>query len=280
MKKIIITGKNSFVGSSLKSFLSLWTNEYLIDVIDTRNGEWLNKSFLNYDIVFHVAGIVHINENKNNAHLYYEINRDLTLTIAKKAKREHVKLFIFISSMSVYGLNTGIITKDTVPIPQNAYGDSKLQAENEIKKMESENFKICIIRPPMIYGKNCKGNFQDLVLLMKKLFFFPNINNRRSMIYIDNLSSFIKEVIDRGCYGIYHPQNDEYICTSDMAYLIATSLGRKVYFSRLLGLCVYIIKPFSLKLRKAFGSLIYEDLDSLDFDYCHIDFKQSIEKSL
>lgn len=122
-----------------------------------------------------MAGIAHIKETDENRKLYYEINRDLSVDIAKCAKRAGVKQYVLLSSMSVYGMVTGHITKNTIPHPINAYGDSKLQADNIIEKMRDTSFKIAIVRPPMVYGKDCKGNYQTLRKFAMKSPIFPII---------------------------------------------------------------------------------------------------------
>ena len=141
MKKILITGANSYIGTSFEKYLNNnYFNDYEVDTADMIDGTWREKSFNGYDVVFHVAGIAHQKENKNNAHIYYEVNRDLAVETAKKAKNDGVKQFIFLSSMSVYGMETGVITKKTSPSPKTNYGKSKLQAEEHITSLRDESF--------------------------------------------------------------------------------------------------------------------------------------------
>lgn len=163
------------------------------------------KSFKGYDVVFHVAGIVHRKETQQNAHEYYEINRDLAVETAKKAMQDGVSQFIFMSTMGVYGMLTGVITKDTVPIPKTHYGKSKLQAEEQIQKLSNDGFKVAILRPPMVYGKIALEIMQSFLYLQKTPI-FPNFENQRSAIYIDNLSEFVRRLIDMASSGVYKPQ--------------------------------------------------------------------------
>ena len=162
MKKILVTGTNSYIGTSLENWLMREPEEYRVDTVDMIDGSWKEKDFSSYDVVFHVAGIVHIKETSANQDLYYKVNRDLAFETARKAKGEGVGQFIFLSSMSVYRIETGVINKDTPLNPNTAYGKSKLEAEGLIKKLGDESFVITIIRPPMVYGKGCKGNYQLL----------------------------------------------------------------------------------------------------------------------
>src|SRR5690625_4786973 len=162
MKKILITGVNSYVGNSLADWLGKEPENYSIDKISMRDGTWKEKDFSIYDVVVHVAGIAHQKETKKNQKLYFEINRDLACEIAKKSKAECVGYFVFLSSMSVYGLDEGVIDEKTQLNPKSNYGKSKFQAEKKISALADTTFKLAIIRPPMIYGKGCKGNYKKL----------------------------------------------------------------------------------------------------------------------
>lgn len=281
MKHILITGAGSYIGTSFEAYIKETCKDcYTVDTVDMIDGAWRTKDFSGYDSVFHVAGIAHQKETKENAHLYYEINRDLAIETAKKAKADGAKQFIFLSSMSVYGCDEGIITKDTEPRPVSNYGISKLEAEKAIGALADQSFKVCTVRPPMVYGNGCKGNFNTVLKLVRKLPFFPRIQNRRSMIYIDNLSSFIKLVIDRQAEGLFLPQNREYTQTSHMAKVIALALEKRIFISRLLGLGVILLKPFAKIAKKAFGSLIYQDTEDFDFSYCVVDNDESYKLSV
>ncbi len=279
MKRILITGEGSYIGTSFEKYINQFDG-YFVETVDMIGDEWKEKDFSSYDVVFHVAGIAHQKETKENAHLYYEVNRDLAVDTAKKAKANGVKQFIFLSSMSVYGVNTGVITKDTEPKPKSHYGKSKLEAEQAISVLQDENFKVCIIRPPMVYGKNCKGNFQSIIKLVQKLPFFPNVKNQRSMIYIDNLISFVKMCIDKNANGLYFPQNREYVQTTDIAKTVAVSINKKMFFSRLLGFAVKIGMPFLAIAQKAFGTLVYKDTEDFDYEYCITNNPESFSKSV
>lgn len=281
MKHILITGDNSYIGNSFKNYLlNNFPDNYTVDVLDMVDNSWRDKDFSCYDSIVDVVGIAHRKETKENAHLYFEINRDLAIETAKKAKSDGVGQFVFISSMSVYGMNSGVITKETVPDPKSNYGRSKLEAEEGIIKLRSDDFKCCFVRPPMVYGNGCKGNFQTIVKLVKKLPFFPWVKNQRSMIYIDNLAAFLKLCIDQELEGVYMPQNKEYVQTSEMASIIASTLGKKIIICRGLGFIICCMRPFFGILKKAFGSIIYENTEDFDFVYNIVEQKESIERSV
>ncbi|WP_085990883.1 NAD-dependent epimerase/dehydratase family protein [Oceanobacillus senegalensis] len=277
MKKILITGKNSYVGTSLKKWLDKYPDRFLIDSISIRNDSWKKRNFSEYDVVFHAAGIAHIKETNSNAYLYYKVNRDLAYEVAQKAKKEGVKHFIFLSSMSVYGRENGVITKDSSLTPKSNYGKSKLEAEKLITPLGDDNFKIVIVRPPMIYGKGCKGNYNRLSKLANNIPLFPDIKNKRSMIYIDNMCEFVRKLIEGNCSGTYYPQNEEYVCTSELVNLIAKSQGKKVLLTKLFNPILKILKTGTFN--KVFGDLVYEKSMSghLELKYTVVNFKDSVE---
>lgn len=281
MKNVQITGTESYIGTSFKNWLQEEPEKYNTDTVDMRNDSWRETDFSHYDVVFHVAGIAHVSSDPSMKDLYYKVNRDLTIETAQKAKAEGVKQFIFMSSIIVYGDNNNsdkLIDQYTVPEPSDFYGISKLQAEAGINSLESDDFKIVILRPPMIYGKGSKGNYPKLAKAAQRLHFFPNVENRRSMLHIDNLCEFIKAVIDNEDSGLFFPQNEEYVKTSEMVALIAEMHGKKI---RLVKIFNGIIKLFGTRIEwinKVFGNFAYEkSMSEYRVDYRIRNFRQSIE---
>lgn len=273
MKKILIAGANSYIGDSFRRYLDQWPDGYNVKVFDTIKDKPSAAFFDGFDAIFCVAGIAHIKETEENRHLYFDINRDLVVEIASKAKEAGVRQFVLLSSMSVYGLETGFITKGTVPHPTTAYGESKLQADEEIRKLEDDRFVFACLRPPMVYGKNCKGNYQRLREFALKSPTFPDYDNKRSMIYIGNLCEFVKRTIDEGKGGLFFPQNAEYTNTSRMVKLIAQEHGKKIKFTMVFNWAIRII---NLRIvQKVFGDLTYEPVDLVD----RYRFEESIRKS-
>lgn len=134
MKKILITGAGSYVGESVRKYILSKDSSYQIDAVDTMDDNWKKADYTKYDVVFHVAGIAHVNADPKMEPLYYKVNRDLTIEIAKHAKATGVKQFIFMSSQIVFhesrSLKAEVLTAETKPAPNGFYGDSKLQAEN------------------------------------------------------------------------------------------------------------------------------------------------------
>jgi len=285
MKKILITGANSYIGTSFKRWVSRYPDKYSVDMISLRDRRWNEESFENYDVVFHTVGIAHVDAKPEMEPLYYKINRDLTVEVASKAKNDGVKQFIFMSSIIVYGESSHIkerkiIDENTIPTPINFYGKSKLQAENLIKEMENNVYKIAIIRPPMIYGKGSKGNYPRMSKLSRKIPFFPHVNNQRSMLHIDNLCELIKLIIDNRDSGIFFPQNSDYVNTSEMVKQIAEVHGNKIILTKVFNPILNIIGKRLGVINKIFGSLVYDHrLSEYKENYRIIDFKDSIRQT-
>ena len=256
-KKILITGKNSYIGGKFIEWLSQWPEEYHVDEISVRDDEWKQVDFSSYDSVYHVAGIAHNSSDPKLEDLYYEVNRDLTIEVAKKAKKDGVPQFVFMSSIIVYGTKTEFIEEDTKPNPDNFYGESKLQAEQGIIPLQDNNFNIAIIRPPMIYGKGSKGNYPLLSKLAQLTPVFPDYDNQRSMLHIDNLTEFIRLIIDNEDAGVYYPQNNEYVKTSDMVKVVSNIHNKKIYQMTLLNPIIRKLTKFNL-VNKVFGNLPYD----------------------
>lgn len=273
MKRILITGAGSFIGTSFDKYMKQFNDEYKIETIDMKGDQWKEKDFSSYDSIFHVAGIAHADVSKvseETKKLYYAVNCELAFETAKKYKEDlngQAGQFIYMSSIIVYGEETNInkkrvITKNTQPNPSNFYGDSKLQAEKKLIPLMEEDFNVAIIRPPMIYGEGSKGNYQTLVKLALKLPAFPDIKNERSMLAIENLCSFVKEYIDENSKGILFPQDPDYVRTSRMVKKIASEHNRKIYLFSWLNWLIYLLGFAPGKVgklvNKAFGNLVYE----------------------
>lgn len=282
--KVLVTGKNSYIGNS---FIEYTDGLLAVQKCSLRDTVWEQDSWSDYDSVLHVAGIAHSDVShvtKEEQDKYYVVNCDLTERVAKKAKAEGVKQFIYLSSSIVYGESAPIgkqkvINKDTPPKPSNFYGDSKLQAENALLSLQTDDFRVVIIRTPMVYGKNSKGNFPKLLHLAKMTPIFPKIKNQRSMIYIKNLCEFIKICIDKQHKGIYLPQNKELVATSKLVQLIGEAVGRKILLVPGCTIGLKILAHMTGYVNKVFGNLEYEIADSLhEWNYCKYTLEQSIEE--
>lgn len=289
MIKLLITGKDSYIGVSVENYLKEnYPSEYEIDTLDMLDPAWREVSFSGYDAVFHVAGIAHSDSGKisdERAKLYYAVNTDLTVEVAKKAKADGVGQFIFMSSAIVYGESSPIgkakhITKDTPPAPANCYGDSKLKAEEGILPLDCESFKVVVLRPPVIYGKGSKGNYPTLSSFARKMPIFPYVKNQRSMLYVEHLCEFVHLMLKNCESGIFHPQNKEYSNTSELVKLIGEVKGKKIILIRGFGWALKIMSVFAGIVNKAFGSLSYDmSLSEYKEEYRKYSLKESIERT-
>ena len=287
MKKVLITGANSYIGTSFENYV-MQCHDYQIDTVDMIDNTWRDKSFSEYNSVFHVAGIAHSDTGRvseERKQFYYQINTDLTIETAKKAKADGVGQFIFMSSAIVYGDSAPIgkpkrITRDTPVAPANFYGDSKVQAENGLLKLADESFHVVILRPPMIYGKGSKGNYPQLSKFAQKLPLFPYIKNERSMLYIGNLTEFVKLMIDNNESGIFYPQNAEYVATSEMVQVIAQAHGKKIRLVKGTTVPLKAMSHVTGLVNKAFGNLSYDmSMSEYKENYRKFSFEESIRQT-
>lgn len=286
MKKILITGANSYIGTSFEKYIGMnYPQGYLVDTVDMIVDGWKQKDFGEYDCIFHVAGIAHSDSGKisqEKERLYYAVNTDLTVETAKKAKADGAKQFIFMSSAIVYGNSAPIgkkkiITRDTPVSPANCYGDSKVQAENGLRPLNDESFRVVILRPPMIYGKGSKGNYPTLSKYAQKLPVFPDVKNERSMLYIENLCEFVRLMVENEENGTFWPQNAEYSNTSEMVKMIAEAHGKRIRLVKGFGWLLKILGHISGKVNKAFGNLTYEaDISAYRNRYACVTLAESI----
>lgn len=280
--KILITGAGSYVGTQVEKWL-MKDGRFQVDAVDTFGENWKKADYSQYEVVYHVAGIAHVNADPKMEPLYYKVNRDLTIEIARHAKAAGVKQFIFMSSMIVFhesqSLKPEVLTKDTQPNPNGFYGDSKLQAELGLKELECDSFKVCILRPPMIYGPNSKGNFPRLAKLATKTPVFPAFHNKRSMLYIDNLSEFVKQAILRRLSGTFYPQNRELADTVEIIRFFAKEGGHQLGIWPILNPLVTLGSRFLQPLNKMFATYYYDpSMSRMDFEYQIVSFEESLKR--
>lgn len=284
MKKVLITGAGSYVGESVRRYiLAKMPGEYQMDVVDTMGDNWKKADYSQYEVVFHVAGIAHVNADPKMEPLYYKVNRDLTIEVAKHAKACGVKQFIFMSSQIVFhesqSLKDEVLTRETKPAPNGFYGDSKLQAEKGLHELESDDFKVCILRPCMIYGPNAKGNFPRLAKLACKTPIFPEWHNKRSMLYIDNLAEFVMQAINRELAGTFYPQNRELADTVEIIRYFAKAAGHKVWITKLFNLFVWLGSFVLQPINKMFATYYYDpEMSKMEFDYQLVSFEESLAR--
>ena len=288
MKRLLVAGAGSFVGTAVQTHLAKWPDRYSVTVVDMQSPDWREADFASHDAVFHVAGLAHADVGRVSEErkaLYYKVNSELPAETAAKAKAAGVKQFIFMSSAIVYGDSAPIgrpktITRDTPPAPANFYGDSKLQAEKKLLPLASAAFKVAILRCPMIYGKGSKGNFPVLEKMALKMPFFPKVENARSMLYAGNLAEFVRLLLENGDGGIFWPCNAELSDTSRLVRLIARAHGRKLPLVPGFTPLLKLLSRFSPYVDKAFGNLAYAPgLGDYRSDYRRFSLEQSISET-
>ncbi|MDE7224915.1 MAG: NAD-dependent epimerase/dehydratase family protein [Acetatifactor sp.] len=314
MKHVLIAGANSYIGTSLERYLleynaSQGRELYRVDTISQRDPVWESYDFRGYDAVFQASGIAHVDTggvSEEQQALYYQVNCDLAVSTARKAQAAGVGLFLYPSSIIVYGDSapygkSRMITPETPADNPHFYGSSKIRAEEELCELAAakgedvsqrpegetetrKDMQIAILRLPMVYGRGSKGNYPLLAKLADRLPFFPDVQNQRSMIYIENLCEFIRQRIEEGQGGLYFPQNAEYTTTSRMVREIAAAHGKKLHLSRimnpLVALAAMMPGKVGIMANKAFGSLTIDRHMSGDPEsYCLYDLQESIRRT-
>ena len=282
MKRILILGAKSYLGESLCRWLGKYPTQYETSIVSTLNYEWKKANFSKYDTVVDFAGIAHINNiTPDMEDLFYSVNRDLTIEIGQYAKEHGVKHLIYFSSMNVYGDYCDNIKDRAAVNPTSFYGDSKLQGDLGLEKLEDENFKVAHLRPPFVYGKGCSGNYNSISKIAKKTPIFPDFKNKKSMIYIDNLCEFVRLVIDNETDGYLTPQNKELVSTSGLVREIALNHNKRIWFTHIFNWIIPIGNKATRLVRRAFANDCYviELSDYFDWKYCVVDFKESIKRT-
>ncbi|MGJ0290662.1 NAD-dependent epimerase/dehydratase family protein [Aliarcobacter cryaerophilus] len=229
---LLITGSNGFVGNY---FINKYKEKYDIRIFSFLKDDINTLDCNTIDIVFHLSALVH-QMGGASANEYEKINVIQTLELAKKAKESGVKHFVFMSTVKVYGEESNSkYTENTVCNPEDDYGKSKLKAEFELQKLEDQDFKVSIIRTPIVYGYGVKANIKSLINLVNKVPLLPfgKIENKRSMVYIGNLCHLVDEVITQEKSGIFLASDDEAISTSRLIELIAKNLDKKIYLVKI-----------------------------------------------
>lgn len=282
-KKVLLIGKNSYIGGSFIQYCNQHStfqgtesdeNQLSIQSISGKHGQWKEMEFTGYDVVMLMSGIVHVEAKEE---LYDEVNHIMAVNIAKKAKNEGVRQFVFLSTIAVYGDKIKVENGSVVRNPLTPYAKSKQKAEEEITELADDSFVVSILQPPMVYGKDCPGNFGRLVQLIRKVHIFPYYRNERSAIHIYNLCEFIRQIVIGEYEGCYVPQNSKYFCSYDLAVTLSRCgiFVLPVHGSSPL---VRLISKLNGTIRKVFGDYKYP-LELSQYE--NIEYqKVSVEESL
>lgn len=258
MKRILITGEHSFIGTHIAAYLGEHPEEYAVETLSVHGHSPDEYDFHGADAIVHVAAIVHQKDRKKLQPLYNTVNRDLAVAVAEKAKREGVKQFVFFSSIGVYGRIAGVIDGDAVLQPRTRYDRSKLQAERQIVPLADDAFSVTILRAPAVFGPGAKGNPARLDRLAKRLPFCPDFENRRSMLSIETLCKTVKELLDAPRSGIFVPQEARPVSARELIERAMREQGRTPKRSKLINPAIRVFRACTRTGKKAFGDLIYE----------------------
>lgn len=284
MHELLITGGHGFIGGAVQARLKKVSPEIHCTALSLRGDDWKRADLSAYDAVLHCAGIAHVDPDPSLSGQYDAVNHRLTAEFAAKARSEGVRHFVFLSSMIVFGEAAPagvrrVISPQTPTAPVNAYGQSKLDAENALRALERPDFAVAILRPPMVYGPGCKGNYNALVGLARRLPVFPEFENHRSTLYVENLAELIRRILLCRASGTFHPRDAAPRSVSEIVREICAAHGKTMHFSRALAPMVRLAGRRGL-VRRAFGDMVY-DPSMADFpeDYRLFDFSEAIRRT-
>ena len=285
MENILIIGKNSYIGNHIDEWLTKY--EYKVVQLDTLTDEWKTYDYSKFYAIVHVASIVHQPKCKD-WELYKYVNTEMPLAIAKMAKEQGVKHYVFFSSMAVYGrgksLQPNIMDENSALGTSSMYGKSKLMAEEGLAKLADGHFIITFVRPPSVYGKGCKGGYiTGFASVARRLPIIPEVygNVRQSFIYIDNLSELVRLIIEKEISGPVCPQDEVAVSANELLETISNAIGKKYRSSRLLGFFVKLIS-FMPIVKKAYGGMEYAKSlsDIQGANYVVVPFKEGMRRTL
>ena len=277
MKKILILGANSYIGTSFENYMQQkYPDDYEIHTTSLHGDAWRQEDWSGYDSILNVTGKAHADIaqlSEAQKQEYYTVNCDLAVEAAKKAIEDGAMQYIYFSSIIVYGDSSNSrkpvrITAQTPPHPSNFYGDSKWQAEQKLQELfraaekTTRHTRLVLLRLPMIYGPGCKGNYKILVKMSQKLPLFPTYHNERSVLHIDHLTEYLRNLVDSGTDGLYLPQDDTCRSTPDMVFELAEAAGRRMchaaWMNPFVRLAFYLPGKPGRLARKAFGTLVID----------------------
>lgn len=284
---ILIIGKNSYIGNHIDQWLSKYG--HFVCQLDVLVENWRVYDYSLYDVIIHVAGIVH-RPNCKDWNLYKSVNCDMAAEIAQKAKLQGVRQYIYFSTMGVYNasksLNGCVIDENTPTLKDgnSLYGKSKLMAEEALSLLQEYNFTVAFVRPPSVYGNGCKGGYiTSFKWIACKLPLFPKAYEHcvQSFIYIDNLCECIRLIVDNQLAGIFCPQDDEIPNANRLLETICNSIGKRYHASKVLGLCFRFFS-FLPCVKKAYGGISYSRKisDIQGYNYVIVPFEEGIKRTV
>ena len=249
---ILLTGATGFVG---RHVLDVLNREYEVRIAHSRAGALVETDFYNVDTVVHLAGVAH--GRSRNSEDFFAVNSEFTMHLAERAKENEVRRFIFLSSIAVFGRETGNLSEGTIEQPRSAYGESKLKGEKALARLQNDRFQVVTLRAPMIYGLDAPGNPLRLQKLIDRCHILPlgDINNRRSFIYVGNLSFLILKLVGSDLVGTFLVADPSPVSTTDFISYLGRASERRPRLFKLPGFAL-IVRVFAPQAHsKLFGSL-------------------------
>ena len=260
-KTLMITGASGFIGSN---FIKKYEDEYNIIPVCLIENKPEDLDYTGVDTILHLAALVHQMKGAPEEK-YFEVNTELTKRLAATAKEKGVHHFIFYSTVAVWGTHgyfeyDKIITLKTPINPLTPYAKSKYNAEEILNELKSDNFKISILRPPMVYGKDCPGNMKRLEKLVEILPILPcgNNENKRTIVHIDKLLDETNKIIQNKKEGIFIPRDDKEMSIKDILEYIFKEKNKRKILIKLPKIGVKLLHKVKPRvIESLYGSLMF-----------------------
>jgi UDP-glucose 4-epimerase len=191
---------------------------------------------------------------------YFKINRDLDYEVAKRAKEHGVKHFVLMSTAKVFGestTNKPAYNENSDCKPLDAYGKSKYEAEKLIHDLEDDNFKVAIVRSPLVYGAGVKANMYNLLKLVDRLPILPlgGVQNKRSIVYVGNLIALLKHIIEVQASGVFIAGDRLSLSTTELTQIIGRAFNKSILLPQVPFIRSIVGKLKPTIIERLFGSL-------------------------
>ncbi len=239
--KILLTGGNGFLGKAIHDYFSKNQNDQVkilgIGMECDYNINLATDSIIfqeYFDLVIHAAGKAHsVPKNGKEQRAFFDVNFEGTVNLLAALSYNPPKSFIFISTVAVYGIESGTNINEFAELNANdPYGKSKIAAEKLIKDWCKENSTSCVIfRLPLLIGGNPPGNLATMIKGIRKGYYF-NVNNgtaRKSMVMVSDIAPAIHSAIGKS--GIFHLTDGVHPSFNELSKVIALELGKKKVYN-------------------------------------------------
>lgn len=260
--RVLVIGPNSYIARHFQKHTAVKYPDWIVNTLSVRDDHWKDFNFTGYESVLYFSSIVHKKETPELMEAYQRVNCDIPVQIAERLQPG--TQFVYFSTMAIFGVEgvvgkTVVIDKTTAIEPKSQYGKTKWAAETSLREVAARrNLALAIIRPPMVYGPDCPGNYRTMEKFVLKFHVFPTLKNQRSMIQIDTLCKNVLSLVEHREEGVFHPQDEDYICTLDMVREIAKEHQAKLVLVPLMNPFVVAASRCLSVLNKVWGNLVYD----------------------